>query len=180
MLFIETFLIYCLPVAALLVITTSSPVISVLALILFTTFLACILFLQGFSFVSLLYVVVYVGAVAILFLFVIIIINVRDSEIIHTGKSYTNFFPITFSVATLAFVTFYSTVPTHTVMSNNTITMQSTLGPGYTHLFAFSDIQAFADAFYGYSAFHFLLVSLLLLTAIIGPIALCIHTHPSH
>ena len=166
---ILTLLLSALPATALIVITTQSPVISVLALVLFTSFLACSLFIQGFAFVSILYVVVYVGAVAILFIFVIMMIDVRDAEITSTGLSYTKNLPLSFTLATLAF----STLSSVAILHPTVLTLPF-------HLTLQSDMQALASALYGYSAFHLILLSLLLLTAKIGPITLCIHAKNAH
>jgi NADH-ubiquinone oxidoreductase chain 6 len=64
-----------------LVIITKNPVISVLFLIgLFLT-ISCYLILIGLNFIGLSYLLVYIGAVSILFLFIVMLINVRISEL---------------------------------------------------------------------------------------------------
>jgi len=62
------------------VITSSNPVISVLFLVTVFALAACYLLTLGVSFVGLAYLIVYVGAVAVLFLFVVMMLNVRVSE----------------------------------------------------------------------------------------------------
>ena len=65
----------------ILVIINKNPVISVLFLIgLFFT-ISCYLITLGISFIGLAYLLVYVGAVSILFLFIVMLINVRISEL---------------------------------------------------------------------------------------------------
>lgn len=151
-----------LPATALLVITTLSPIVSVLALVLFTTIMATILFSQGFTFVGLLYIVVYVGAVAILFIFVIMMIDVREAEIFNVGKAWTKILPVTFFIVGLALLTIsLDFTPIQFTNYNNAHQL-------------LSETQSIAQAFYGFSAFHLVIVALLLLTAMIGPIALCL------
>ena len=58
-------------------ITSKNPVISVIYLIATFVQLAVVLVLLGINFVGISYIVVYVGAIAVLFLFVIMMINVR-------------------------------------------------------------------------------------------------------
>jgi NADH-ubiquinone oxidoreductase chain 6 len=66
---------------SILVIINKNPVISVLFLIgLFFT-ISCYLITLGISFIGLAYLLVYVGAVSILFLFIVMLINVRISEL---------------------------------------------------------------------------------------------------
>lgn len=63
------------------VIISKNPIVSVLFLIgLFLT-IAAYLMILGISFIGLSYLLVYVGAVSILFLFILMLINVRISEV---------------------------------------------------------------------------------------------------
>lgn len=66
---------------AILTILNKNPIVSVLFLIgLFLT-VASLLILIGFTFLGLSYVLVYVGAITILFLFILMLINIRLSEL---------------------------------------------------------------------------------------------------
>jgi NADH-ubiquinone oxidoreductase chain 6 len=66
----------------ILVIISKNPIVSVLFLIgLFLT-IACYLILSGLNFLGLSYLLVYIGAVSILFLFILMLINVRISELL--------------------------------------------------------------------------------------------------
>ena len=67
--------------AGISVIISKNPIVSVLFLIgLFLT-VAAYLMILGISFIGLSYLLVYVGAVSILFLFILMLINVRISEV---------------------------------------------------------------------------------------------------
>jgi NADH-ubiquinone oxidoreductase chain 6 len=63
------------------VIITKNPVISVLFLISLFLIMASYLMLLGINFIGLSYILVYVGAVSILFLFILMLINIRISEL---------------------------------------------------------------------------------------------------
>lgn len=68
--------------SGVLVIISKNPVVSVLFLIgLFLT-VASYLMILGINFIGLSYLLVYVGAVSILFLFILMLINVRVSELV--------------------------------------------------------------------------------------------------
>lgn len=69
-------------ITAILVITTKNPVYSVLFLIMLFFFIACYLAGTGYVFIGLAYLLIYVGAVSILFLFILMLINIRVSELI--------------------------------------------------------------------------------------------------
>ena len=64
-------------VSSVSAITSKNPVISVVYLIATFVQLAGVLVILGINFVGISYIVVYVGAIAVLFLFVIMMINVR-------------------------------------------------------------------------------------------------------
>ena len=73
------------------IIITNNPIISVLFLIgLFIT-VASYLMVLGINFIGLSYLLVYVGAVSILFLFILMLINIRISELVINN---TNSIPL--------------------------------------------------------------------------------------
>lgn len=73
---------YASILCAILVITSKNPVVSVLCLIGLFLSVSCYLMLLGLSFIALSYLLVYVGAVSILFLFILMLINIRISELL--------------------------------------------------------------------------------------------------
>jgi NADH-ubiquinone oxidoreductase chain 6 len=75
--------------AAILVITTNNPVISVYNLIVLYLLVAFYLIFLGISFLGISYIVIYIGAIAILFLFVVMMIDV---EVIHQRENHS--FPL--------------------------------------------------------------------------------------
>src|SRR5438045_3332304 len=64
------------------IIITKNPIISVLYLILLFSSVSCYLIFIGIKFIGISYLLVYVGAVSILFLFILMLINIRVSELI--------------------------------------------------------------------------------------------------
>ena len=69
-------------------IISKNPIISVLFLIgLFST-ISCYLILIGLSFIGISYLLIYVGAVSILFIFILMLINIRISELLSDTYNY--------------------------------------------------------------------------------------------
>lgn len=96
---------------SILVITNKNPILSVLFLIgLFLSISIYLMFL-GMNFIGLSYLLVYVGAVSILFLFILMLINVRISELL-TDTS--NSIPLAVIIA-IAFNTSISFVLPHNI-----------------------------------------------------------------
>jgi NADH-ubiquinone oxidoreductase chain 6 len=67
--------------AGIAVITTKNPIESLLGLIFLFAMIAIYLILCGFNFIGFSYLIVYIGAVSILFLFILMLINIRSSEL---------------------------------------------------------------------------------------------------
>uniref|UniRef100_UPI0030DE2B37 NADH dehydrogenase subunit 6 n=1 Tax=Dematophora necatrix TaxID=2751867 RepID=UPI0030DE2B37 len=65
----------------ILVIVSKNPIVSILFLIGLFSFISCYLISLGLTFIGLSYLIVYIGAVSILFLFILMLINIRVSEL---------------------------------------------------------------------------------------------------
>src|SRR5205807_1993743 len=75
-------------ICGILVIISKNPIVSVLFLIGLFLSISCYLILLGLNFIGLSYLLVYIGAVSILFLFILMLINIRISELlIDTSNS---------------------------------------------------------------------------------------------
>lgn len=92
--------IICLLVilSGIFVIISKNPIISLLFLIGLFAGIASYLLIIGLSFLGLAYLVVYVGAVSILFLFILMLINIRTSEL---QSNSSNSIPLALSIAIL-------------------------------------------------------------------------------
>ena len=88
-------------ISGILVITAKNPVIAILYLISVFVNSAGYLILLGVGFIGLSYIIVYVGAITVLFLFVIMLLNIRLSEIIETNKAYTKNLPLALIIGAL-------------------------------------------------------------------------------
>ena len=93
------------------IIITKNPIVSVLYLILLFSSISCYLIFIGIKFIDLSYLLVYVGAVSILFLFILMLINIRVSELISDTN---NNIPL----AMLAILAFF--IPISNILPDNT------------------------------------------------------------
>jgi NADH-ubiquinone oxidoreductase chain 6 len=100
-------IVYTLTIfSAIFVITNKNPIISILFLIGLFVVTSTYLLLLGLDFLGLSYLLVYVGAVSILFLFILMLINIRISEL-YTDSA--NSIPLTIMVLVIC-ITYLSTV----------------------------------------------------------------------
>ena len=88
-------------VSSIFCITSKNPVISVILLISTFVQAAIYLIIIGINFIGISYIVIYVGAIAILFLFVIMMINIKLTDILETGNQYTKNLPLAISIGSL-------------------------------------------------------------------------------
>lgn len=97
--------------SGILTITAKNPVISVIFLILTFVEAAGYLILIGIQFLGISYIVIYVGAIAVLFLFVIMMINIKLTDILETGSQYTKNLPLAISIGSLFLFIIFSIIP---------------------------------------------------------------------
>jgi NADH-quinone oxidoreductase subunit J len=75
-------------ICSFMVVSSKNPIYSVLFLILTFFNLSCLLFILNVEFLPILFLIVYVGAIAVLFLFVLIMLNIKLSELKEGAKQY--------------------------------------------------------------------------------------------
>lgn len=94
--------------SGIFVIISKNPIVSVLFLIGLFLSIACYLLVLGINFIGLSYLLVYVGAVSILFLFILMLINVRISELLSDTS---NSIPLALLIAVSFYEPVYQVLP---------------------------------------------------------------------
>lgn len=163
--FMEQFYIFLTLITllgAIMVITSLNPIHSVFWLVLVFLNSSATLLLLGFNFVPLMIVIVYVGAIAILFLFVIMMLDILQLKRI---ESITNIIPIIICV----FGNIMSYIYLFFKGNNLNLNINS-----YTiwHLNSESQVNSISKVLYTYFSYPFIIISLLLLVAMVGAIVL--------
>ena len=97
--------------SSVLVITSKNPVIAVIFLISVFVNAAGYLILLGIGFIGISYIIVYVGAIAVLFLFVIMLLNIRLSDILEAGSQYTKNIPLALAIGLLFIYEIFTIIP---------------------------------------------------------------------
>ena len=92
----------------IMVIISKNPIVSVLFLIGLFLNIACYLIILGISFIGLSYLLVYVGAVSILFIFILMLINVRISELLSNTS---NSVPLAILISIIFYNIVYEILP---------------------------------------------------------------------
>ena len=198
--FLLDFVAFGAVLSGVLVITSTNPVISVLFLISVFINAAGYLLLLGVGFIGISYLIVYIGAIAILFLFVVMMLNIRLTEIVSVGAEYTKNLPLGLIVGSLFFFEILSIVPASTASSLTSVPVQvfnyingllfsglqqldsnsvhvAFTGPTADNSFTnFLQIETIGQGLYTYGSIWLLLASVILLFAMVGPITLCLRS----
>lgn len=184
--------------AGVMVIQSRNPVHSVLFLILVFFNAAGLLILLGLDFFAMIFLVVYVGAIAVLFLFVVMMLNIKLAEINEKKLRYLpvgGLLGILFLFEIFLIVDndlvplfhlspkFINTTEVASQLSHHTATNHEIIYTNdylqFTDWYAILDtipnIQAIGMLVYTYYFYFFLLASLILLVAMIGAIVLTMH-----
>jgi NADH-quinone oxidoreductase subunit J len=154
--------------SAVMVISARNPVHSVLFLILAFVNAAGLFLLTGAEFLAMILVVVYVGAVAVLFLFVVMMLDVDFSEL---KQGFLQYLPIGVLVGVIVLVELV------TVIGVWTVAPQVALGtptPG-----ALSNTAAIGRVLYTQYVYLFQAAGFVLLTAMVGAIVLTLQHKPN-
>lgn len=189
---------------AILVIVSKNPIVSVLFLIGLFLSISCYLIVLGLNFIGLSYLLVYVGAVSILFLFILMLINVRISELLNETS---NSIPLVILII-LAFNYPVSKVLPYSVIlfiqeaankigyinynytiDDNVLTMKAILSDKSGILYAtskiwdgnmteFSHITSIGNIMYTSHSIWLIITSIILLLAMVGAIVITIKQKP--
>jgi NADH-ubiquinone oxidoreductase chain 6 len=178
--------------SGVMVIGSRNPVHSVLFLILVFFNGAGLLVLLELDFFAMIFLVVYVGAIAVLFLFVVMMLNVRLTEM---NEKRLRYLPIGGLLAFLFLAEIFLIVDNDLIpplgsrgFSTQSFFPGSTLGTmqplwgapapwtGWSHLLQpLTPLEAVGGLIYTYYFYLFLVASLILLVAMIGAIVLTLH-----
>ena len=159
--------------SAIMVVTLSNAVHSVLFLIIVFCNVASLLLILGTEFFSFMFLIVYVGAIAVLFLFVVMMLNVKSNPIKINN----------FSIIPIGIVIFLVTI----IQLINILTNEfKEIKTSYLHYISWlnentylTNVEVIGTFLYTKYSLLFLFCGLILLVAMIGAIVLTMHQRPT-
>ena len=162
--------------SGVLIIITKNPIVSVLYLILLFASISCYLIFSGIKFIGISYLLVYVGAVSILFIFILMLINIRISELVSDTN---NNIPLAIIAAVSFYVPFSNLVPEiNTNLDSNffglNIIYYVTSYNWDGNLVDVSDIMTIGNIMYSSYSLWLMITSIILLLAMVGSIIITI------
>ena len=182
----DIFLFYLFATLALLsafcTVTSKNPIHSVLFLVFVFFNTAGLLILLGAEFLAMLFLIVYVGAVAVLFLFVMMMLNVKISE---TSSSIFRYLPIGLFLSIIflfeIFLIVEGDLNSIDVVSFNQseyLILQNEFlktSPWINSVISPTNVDVIGSVLFTYYSYFFIMASIILLVAMIGAIALTLH-----
>jgi NADH-ubiquinone oxidoreductase chain 6 len=164
-------------ICGILVLVSKNPIISILFLIGLFLSISIYLLLAGISFIGISYLVVYIGAVSILFLFILMLINIRTSELVSNTW---NSIPLAIIVGLLYNYSINSILPsTLNTLDYKSLTNYSTNELYFvtsdiwdSSLIENSHITSIGNIMYTSHSIWLILTSMILLLAMVGCIVI--------
>ena len=158
--------------SAFMVIAARNPVHSVLFLILAFVNAAGLFVMMGAEFLAMILIVVYVGAVAVLFLFVVMMLDVDFTEL---RQGFLNYLPIGALVGVVFLVELLLVVAVWAIGPGVPKTITAPIPPPEVY----SNTEALGLVLYTRYAYFFQIAGLVLLVAMIGAIVLTLRHKPN-
>ena len=164
-------------------ITSNNPVISIIFLITAFVNAAGYLILLGINFIGISYIVIYVGAIAVLFLFIILMINIKLADILDSGNSYTKNLPVGLNIASLfLFIVVSLLAQDKNILSNDNFNIFNNLEGSYgwisnyyptdVNISNFVQIEVLGHSLYIFAAVLLIILSLILLLSMLAIIVI--------
>lgn len=168
------FLIIC----GFLVIISQSPVESMISLILMFCISGVLLFIFNSEFLGLTFVIIYVGAIAVLFLFIIMMLNIKKTISSSNEKNGLIFLS--------SLILLFSLASAYTLFSSKSISNFFIYGEGLDNKYlvnesnqiaydSLNNITVLGQTLFNYYSISFLLAGLVLLIALVGAVVLTVN-----
>lgn len=153
---------FLLTLSAIFILYSKNPLHAVLGLILVFINSALLLITMNAHFLALIYIVVYVGAICVLFLFVIMLLNLRLTEITNKPLYKNELIPyfFTYFIISIWYIIAYFNQPKITLNTNITQKLHENVETNFIVIFLFENVTTF------------ILLIILLFLAVIAPIGL--------
>ncbi len=176
--FLHSILCLLLFLSGLMVAFSANPVESVLFLILTFFNAGAILIMFNAEFLGLIFIIVYVGAIAVLFLFVIMMLNVKIHENIFSklfNKNFRNTIIALFFVYLVSVVLF---VYLKSIFHSQNLPLD--MNNAALLIDSLNNIDVLGQVLYNYYLVCFLVAGLILLVALVGAIILTLRFNNVH
>lgn len=184
--YIFWFLALLIIINSLMIILSVNPIHSVFFLILVFISSTILLLLLGVEFIAMLFLIIYIGAITVLFLFVIMMLNVK---IIEFNEKFIMYLPIGIFIGLIFLIEIFYLINVNLVTWNINLSYLSFLNNDYQKLLILTsdyddylvaisiltNVQQLATILYSKFGYLFILAGVILLIAMLGAIVLTLN-----
>jgi NADH-quinone oxidoreductase subunit J len=156
-----------------MVIRSENPVHSVLFLILAFFNAAGLLLLLEVEFLAMLFIIVYVGAVVVLFLFVVMMLNIKAS---HEPRDVLKYLPVGTLIGLIFLLEIFLVVDGNLISLLNPSDASPAIMEWSQKVDQITNVEALGQIMYTYYFYFFLAASIILLVSMVGAITLTLQT----
>ena len=171
-------LVFIIIFNSLMIIFSSNPIHSIFYLILVFIGSTVLLLLLGVEFIGMLFLIIYIGAITVLFLFVIMMLNVK---IIEFNEKFVMYLPISVFLGLIFLIEIFY------LIKHNLVTWEFSYGLYDSELYwqeemfniitVLNNVQQLAVILYSKFGYLFILSGIILLIAMLGAIVLTLNRH---
>jgi NADH-quinone oxidoreductase subunit J len=155
-----------LVISAFMVILSQHPMFSLLFLVASFIFSAFLLFILECEFLALLFIIVYVGAIAILFLFIVMMLESKLNNLLKNSMKYI---PVGFVFSFFLLTPLFREISIHFESSyDSNCFYLNTYQNWYDLIDSVTDIEVYGQVLYSYYVLQFLISGLILLLILVG------------
>ena len=159
-----------LVISAFMVILSQHPMFSLLFLVSSFIFSAFLLFLLECEFLALLFIIIYVGAIAILFLFIVMMLESKLNNLLKNSMKYI---PVGFVFSFFLLTPLFREISIHFENScDSNCFYLNTYQNWYDLIDSIMDIEVYGQVLYSYYVLQFLISGLVLLLVLVGTVYL--------
>jgi len=157
-------------ISALIVVISQHPVFSLLFLVSSFLFASFLLFLLECEFLALLFIVIYVGAIAVLFLFAIMMLEFKLDNL---HKNLMKYIPVGFIFGLVFFLPIINKIIVQFECSYNINSFYFNKYKNWYDLIdSVTDVEVYGEILYSYFVLQFLIAGLILLVVLVGVVYL--------
>ena len=160
----------CLVISTFIVITSQHPIISIVFLAASFIFSSLLLFLLECELLGLLFLVIYLGAILVLFLFAVMLL---ESKFNNLSKNKTKYLPVGLVFSVLLLIPLVININLNFTTAYNFNTIYLNIYQNWFDLIdSIKDVQVYSQILYSYYVLQFLISGLILMLMLIGVVYL--------
>jgi len=157
---------------SMMVISAKNPIHSVFYLVLVFLNGAGLFILLGVEFLAIIFIIVYVGAIAILFLFIVMMLNIK---LVELNENMLRYLPIGALIAIIFFFEIFLLIDNDLIALSYNHSKNDFITIWDSYVINFSNIENLGYPLYTYYFHLFWIASFILLVAMIGAIVLTLY-----